>query len=247
MEQHSEKRRVQELIEEYNRQLMDTYRQQPKAPPTPKTSWLDEQYPLPDIKRDRAVLAAATTPTEQTPPTEQAPSAEQTPPAEPTTPPSEDTPQFPYTDEDLNGEVPRGDDTPAPPEIGASPYVGYLRVFVFTGQSAKPLQGATVAVTREQGERDELYATATTDGDGFTPILPLPSVNPALTMRPDIPSPYIAYDIRVDALGFQPVIYENVPIYGNNYVTQSASMLPLVAGQDPTVPRIFRSGAPINL
>lgn len=236
MEQHNEKRRVQELIEEYNRQLMDTYRQQTPAPPKPtEQHWLDEQYPLPDIERDRAALAAAATPTEQ------APSAQQTPP------PPADTPQFPYTDEDLNGEVPRGDDTPAPPEIGPSPYVGYLRVFVFTGQSAEPLQGATVTVTREQGERDELYATATTDGDGFTPVLPLPTVNPALTMRPDIPSPYIAYDIRVDAVGFQPVIYENVPIYGNNYVTQSASMLPLVAGQDLTIPRVFRSGAPTNL
>ncbi len=241
MEQHNEKRRVQELIEEYNRQLMDTYRQQAPTPPKPNEDrWLDEQYPLPDIERDRAALAAAVTPIEQTPPPEQAPPEEQTPP-------TADTPQFPYTDEDLNGAVPRGDDTPAPPAIGPSPYVGYLRVFVFTGQSAEPLQGATVTVTREQGERNELYATATTDGDGFTPVLPLPTVNPALTMRPDIPTPYIAYDIRVDALGFQPVIYENVPIYGNNYVTQSASMLPLVAGQDPTIPRVFRSGAPTNL
>ncbi len=235
MEQHNEKRRVQEIIEEYNRQLMDTYRQQPKSPPKPpETSWLDEQYPLPDIERDRAALAAAATPSAPTDTPEQ------------TSTPA-DIPQFPYTDEDLNGEVPRGDDTPAPPEIGPSPYVGYLRVFVFTGQSAEPLQGATVTVTRKQDEQDELYATATTNADGFTPILPLPSVNPALTMRPDIPTPYIAYDIRVDANGFQPVIYENVPIYGNNYVTQSASMLPLVAGQDPTVPRIYRSGAPTNL
>ena len=66
-------------------------------------------------------------------------------------------------------------------------------------------------------------------------------------MRPDIPSPYVAYDIYVTAAGYQPVIYENVPIYGNNYVTQSASMLPLVPGQDPTIPRIYRSGAPTNL
>lgn len=236
MEQHSEKRRVQELIEEYNRQLMETYRQQPKAPPkATENQWLDEQYPLPDIERDRAALAAAVTPTEQTPPAEQAP------------PPPADTPQFPYTDEDLNGEVPRDNEPTSPPEIGPSPYVGYLRVFVFTGQTAEPLQGATVSITRAQGESNDLYATATTDIDGFTPILPLPSVNPALTMRPDIPSPYIAYDIYVTATGYQPVIYENVPIYGNNYVTQSASMLPLVPGQDPTVPRIFRSGAPTNL
>ncbi len=235
MQEHAQKRRVQELIEEYNRQLMNTYRQQPKAPLPTESRWLDEQFPLPDIERDRAAMAAA-----------EMPIAEENSHDVQTAPPT-DTPQFPYTDEDLNGEVPRGDDTPAPPNIGSSPYVGYLRVFVFTGQSAEPLQGATVSVTRAQGERDELYATATTDIDGFTPILPLPSVNPALTMRPDIPSPYVAYDIRVDAGGFQPVIFENVPIYGNNYVTQSASMLPLVPGQDRNIPRVYRSGAPTNL
>ncbi len=225
MERPSEKRSVQELIEEYNRQLMSTYHQQPKPSPNENDRrWLDEQYPLPDIERDRAALVMAT----------------------PTPPPS-DTPQFPYTDDDLNGEVPRDEEAPAPPAIGPSPYVGYLRVFVFTGQSAEPLQGATVSITREQGEENALYASATTDIDGFTPVLPLPSVNPALTMRPDIPTPYIAYDIRVDAAGFQPVIYENVPVYGNNYVTQSASMLPLIPGQDPNTPRIYRSGAPTNL
>lgn len=210
MEQHSEKRRVQELIEEYNRQLISTYQQRPKAPPKPpETSWLDEHYPLPDIERDRAAMTVAATE-----------SAEQ---------------------------VPTPDDTPSPPNIAPSPYVGYLRVFVFTGQSAEPLQGATVSVSREQDEQITLYATTTTDIDGFTPVLPLPSVDPALTMRPDGPTPYITYDIRVDAIGFQPVIYENVPIYGNNYVTQSASMLPLVPGQNPSIPRVFRSGAPTNL
>ena len=211
MNQHSGARRVQDIIEEYNRQLMSTYRQRPKAPQEPSESnWLDEQYPLPDVARDRAALAANTMP--PAPNTESAPS-----------------------------------DTQEPPEIGTSPYVGYLRVFVFTGQSAEPLQGATVSVTRAQSEQTALYATATTDMDGFTPILPLPSVDPALTMRPNSPTPYVAYNIRVDALGFQPVIYENVPIYGNDYVTQSASMLPLIPGQSPNSPRIYHSGAPTNL
>ena len=241
MQEHGEKRRVQELIEEYNRQLLNTYRQQPKTPSPTEKQWLDKEFPLPDIERDRAAMVMA-----EMPPAEESAPAEQAQTQEHTVPPS-DTPQFPYTDEDLNGEVPRGDETPATPNIGPSPYVGYLRVFVFTGQAAEPLQGATVSVTRERGDQNDLYATAVTDIDGFTPVLPLPSVNPELTMRPDIPTPYIAYDIRVDALGFQPVIYENVPIYGNNYVTQSASMLPLIPGQDPNVPRVFRSGAPTNL
>ena len=228
MERPSDKRRVQELIEEYNRELMNTYRQQTKPPQPREDAWFDEQFPLPDVERDRAALTT-------------------TPPGKPTSPSADAAPQFPYTDDDLKGEVPRDNEPIPPPAIGPSPYVGYLRVFAFTGQTAEPLQGATVTVTRKQNGREDLYATTTTDADGFTPVVPLPSVNPALTMRPDIPTPYIPYDIRVDAIGFQPVIYENVPVYGNNYVTQSASMLPLVPGQDPTIPRIYRSGAPTNL
>lgn len=239
MEQNEAKQDVRQLIEEYNRRLMATYRQHAKAPVAPPTmppsptdiAWLDEEFPLPDIERDRAALAAVSAPTQA--------------PAE--APPSPDTPQFPYTDNDLNGEVPRAEEAPSPPNIGESPYVGYLRVFVFTGQTAEPLQDASVTVTHRQGEQDVLYATATTNTDGFTPVIPLPSVSPALTMRPDIPTPYIPYDIRVSVPGFQTVIYENVPVYGNNYVTQSAAMLPLVPGQDPDAVRIFRSGAPTNL
>ncbi len=226
------------LIEEYNRQLLDTYRKAtpppaatPTPPPSPDTpadaAWLDSEFPLPNIARDKAALSSAAP----------SPAAEATP----------TDPQFPYTDEDLRGEVPRAEEAPAPPPADESAYIGTMRVFVYTGLMAEPIEGATVTVTRPQGEQDELYATAITNSDGFTPLLPLPSVSPALTMRPDIPNPYISYDIRISAAGFRPVIYQNVPVYGNNVVTQSANLLPLIPGQDATDPLIIRSGAPENL
>ncbi len=234
---HTDNQQTRRLIEEYNRRLMETYRQASPPPPTPPAepspvpdaddAWLEENFPLPDIPRDRAMMTAA-----------------QPTPAKPAIP---DEPQFPYTDGDLAGDVPRDNPQPAPPAIGESPYIGYMRVFVFTGRTAEPIEGATVSVTRPQGEQTELYATATTNADGFTPVLPLPSVSPALTMRPDIPTPYVAYDIRVSAPDFRPVIFENVPVYGNNYVTQSAGLLPLIPGQDANDPVIIRSGAPENL
>ncbi len=240
--QPDDTQRTKQLIEEYTRRLMDTYRTATPKPPekSPADPWLEEHFPVPNIERDKAAMPVMATPA---PPTENAP-----PPAPPEVPPAANAdPQFPYTDEDLNGEVPRDEQIPAPPAIGESPYIGYMRVFVFTGQTAEPIEGAVVTVTRPQESGDELYATAVTNPDGFTPVLPLPSVSPALTMRPDIPFPYVTYDIRVSAPGFRPVIYENVPIYGNNYVTQSAGLLPLIAGQDATKPIVIRSGAPANL
>jgi len=249
MEQSNHTHKVADLIARYNREMMDLYRQQqaasplhpsPASPPAPAPaapppSWLDEQYPPPDIERDKAALAAAAAPS--------------TPPAQESTPSADvdNVPTFPYTDSDLNGETPLPEDIPAPPAVGPRPYTGYLRVFVFTGNTAEPLPGARVTVTRREGDSDVLYGSVTTDQDGFTPVIPLPSVSPELTMRPDIPNPFIAYDIRVTAEGFTPAIYENVPVYGDNYVTQPAAMIPLLEGQDRDNPRMFSSQGPADL
>ena len=129
---------------------------------------------------------------------------------------------------------------PTPPE---SDYVGYLRVFVFTADGAEPLTGARVVVSRQ----DEVYANLETDRDGYTPVIPLPSVDPALSQRPGNPAPYTTYDIRVEANGFQPARYANVPVYGNNYVTQPAAMRPILPGENPEDTRPFTSGGPTNL
>ncbi len=142
---------------------------------------------------------------------------------------------------------PPSQEQPTPPIIGESPFVGYLRIFVFTAGGAEPLTGARVTVTRQEGEAPMLYANAVTDIDGFTPILPLPTVDPALSMRPDGPRPFVPYDIDVTADGFRPARHENVPVYGNNYVTQPVSLVPLLPGEPTDDTRIFQSGGPADL
>lgn len=139
-------------------------------------------------------------------------------------------------------EPPPAEEPPAPP-IAESPFVGYLRVFAFTAGEAEPIEGARVTVSRG----DDLYANTATDRDGYTPVIPLPSVDPALTLQPGGPQPYVTYTIQVNADGFRPVIHENVPVYGNNYVTQPAVLLPIVPGDDPDAAQDFVSGGPTNL
>lgn len=133
------------------------------------------------------------------------------------------------------------DETPEPsPE---TPFVGYLRVFVFTGEGAEPLEEARVTVSRDGVS----YANVTTDRDGFTPVLPLPSVDPALTLTPGNLNPYTAYDITVNAAGYQGVRHQNMPVYGNNYVTLPTPLYPLLPGEDPDSMQDFQSGGPSNL
>lgn len=195
------------LVEQYRRQMMALYGQQPPSQPTARPSeenWLDNRFPEPDILRDR----------------ENIPSQELQEPPVPDTAPE-----------------------PEPPPIAETPFVGYLRVFVFTGNRAEPLPDVQVTVTRG----DTVFANTVTDRDGYTQVIPLPSVNPELTLTPGIVTPYVTYDIVVNADGFRPVRYENVPVYGNNYVTQPVSLLPVVPGQDPEEMQDFVSGGPANL
>ena len=138
----------------------------------------------------------------------------------------------------------RTEEAPPPtPPIAESPFIGYLRIFTFTAEEAEPIEGARVAVTRD----GILYGNAATDRDGYTPVIPLPTVNPALTLQPGGPQPYVPYTIQITADGFRPVIHENVPIYGNNYVTQPVALLPLLPGADPEEEQGFISGGPANL
>lgn len=139
------------------------------------------------------------------------------------------------------------------PELPSAPtpvptdYVGYLRVYAFTGGGAEPVAGARIIVTRPDGDEQTVYANLTTDADGFTPVIALPSVDPALTLRPGVAQPYVSYTIRVTADGFQAVEHKNVPVYGNNYVTQPVAMAPILPGKDAKSTQEFTSGGPTNL
>ncbi len=212
---------VHDLIARYNRELMATYRQQ-----TPLTAQqLDQDFPLPNIDRDRQAMAVAATPVEPTPP----PAPTTTMPPEPSPPAAPDA---------------------TPPSAETAPYVGNLQIYAFTGSTAEPIEGAQVFVSRDNNGDSLLYASTVTDRSGLTPVIPLPSVDPMLSMNPDTAQnnlPYVAYDIQISALGFTPLRFENVPIYGGNSVTQPAAMLPLIAGDNPDLPRVYRSGGPANL
>ena len=140
--------------------------------------------------------------------------------------------------------------TPTPIVETESPspiFVGYLRVYVFTGGGAEPIVGARVIISRPTDDRQTIYANLTTNADGFTSVIALPSVDPALTLQPGTTQPYVAYTIRVTADGFQPAEHRNVPVYGHNYVTQPVAMTPIVVGDTENSGQIYTSGGPENL
>ncbi|MBQ9859882.1 MAG: carboxypeptidase regulatory-like domain-containing protein [Clostridia bacterium] len=134
-----------------------------------------------------------------------------------------------------------------PPPIAESPFVGYVRVYAFTADGAEPLANARVSITRTEEDEQVLYANTATDADGFTPVVPLPTVDPARSLRPGDEPTFIPYDIRVTAEGFRPVLHNRIPIYGNNYVTLPAALVPLLPGGGNNTTQQFESGGPADL
>jgi len=144
-------------------------------------------------------------------------------------------------------ETPAPQPEQSPPVLEETPFIGYLRAFVFTANGAEPLQGARVIVSRREEGSAVLYANTETNMDGFTPVIPLPTVDPALSLQPGNPLPFIPYDIEATAEGFRPARHENVPIYGNNYVTQPISLVPLLPDGTNSSTETFESGGPADL
>lgn len=151
-------------------------------------------------------------------------------------------PNIPQDKEAVTVPTPVAETPPPSPN-----FVGYLRVYAFTGGGAEPIANARVIVTRPTDDRQTIYANLTTDADGFTPVIALPSVDPALTLQPGTTQPYVTYTIRVTADGFQPAEHRNVPVYGNNYVTQPVAMTPIVIGNTDDSGQVYTSGGPENL
>ena len=204
-------------MEAYRRQMMEMYRQ---ATPTPSPITAEDNWldsRYPEPNIERDRAAIAPPP----PDPESGPQPTPEPEPQPTPTP-----------------------TPAPEPAD---FVGYLRVFAFTGSGAEPIVGARVVVTRPDGDGQTVYANLTTDRDGFTPVIALPSVDPALTLRPGTVQPYVTYAVRVTADGFQPVEHRNIPVYGDNYVTQPVAMTPILPGGDADNTQEFTSGGPANL
>ncbi len=143
---------------------------------------------------------------------------------------------------------PENEPPASPPAPGdGETFTGYLTVTVFSGQRAEPIAGAQVTVTRPSEEGELLMGSAVTDRDGRTPVFALPALDPELTFDPETTHPYIGYNVRISADGYATALHENVPVYGSNHVTQPAGLLPLLPGESPDIPRVYRSGGPADL
>lgn len=121
--------------------------------------------------------------------------------------------------------------------------LGYLVVRVSTARGAIPLENAAVSIRGGTPETSGIVHSLSTDRDGLTQKVALPSPPKALSTSPGNPSPFSLWNIDVFKEGYVPIYFQNVPVYSSIISVQPAVMVPLSEGF--TTPEIFNeSGTP---
>lgn len=121
---------------------------------------------------------------------------------------------------------------PAVPETDC---YGYLVVQVTTARGAIPLEGAQVDVLTYEpldpppdGRTDGIaVAMLTTDRDGNTPTIRLPSPPCSNSESPDAGRPYALYQCTVRLNGYYDQTHVGIPVYEGITVIQPVVMIPL--------------------
>ena len=107
--------------------------------------------------------------------------------------------------------------------------VGYLTVRVSTARGAIPLEDAAVNVRGGNIEESNVIYALTTNSDGLTPVVSLPTPPRVNSESPQETQPnYAVYNIDVFADGYAPAFFHNVPVFSGITSVQPAILLPSI-------------------
>lgn len=121
--------------------------------------------------------------------------------------------------------------------MNSSESVGYLIVKVSTARGVIPLSGATVNIRPSDQDDTSMLFSLTTDRDGKTEKITLPTPPRSASQIPDSGTvPYALYNIDVFADGYVPLFFQNVPIFPAITSIQPAVMVPLPDFSELTAP-----------
>lgn len=105
---------------------------------------------------------------------------------------------------------------------------GYLIVRASTASGAIPVEGVTVIVQGKDEENSNVFLTLTTNSDGLTEKVTLPTVSSSTSLSPsENVKPYSLYNIEVYKDGYYPQHYAGVAIFEGITAVQNARIIPL--------------------
>lgn len=227
---------VQEMIERYNRELMEFREKHAAAHPVsatvPAENQLDVTFPMPDIERDLEAMRVGN----------QTAAELELEPGEMIVPPGTDSVETVPSD-----PIQTPTETAATNPSGQDMSLGYLRVAVTTGRGTIPVRNAQVIITRVVDGNELLEQADRTDSSGVTPLFTLPAVSSVYSQSPGNGNPYTYYTVYVRADGFYPIQLKEVPLYGGITSLQPVDLTPVAEGGDPNRETTITEGAPANL
>ena len=126
---------------------------------------------------------------------------------------------------------------------------GFLVVQVTTANSAIPLSGAEVTISRARDDGTDVLYELQTGNDGKTPRVSLPAPARGASQRPSSIPPFSTYNISVVLQGYEQAIYNEIPIFDGIIAMQQADLSPVPKNQYPdgfTVkrPNLFETTPP---
>ena len=107
-----------------------------------------------------------------------------------------------------------------------TPEKGFLVIRASTAGGIIPLEGAAVSIRGEAPENSGIIYSTTTNSDGLTEKIALPTPPKMLSEDPKGARPYSVYNIDVFKDGYIPVYFNNVPVFSNVISIQPAIMVP---------------------
>lgn len=110
--------------------------------------------------------------------------------------------------------------------------IGYLVVRVTTALGAIPLENAAVTVRGDGDENADVVYSLSTNSDGNTERIPLPTPPKSNSATPNDRAAYATYSIDVFADGYSPLHLSGVPVFSSIISIQPAIMLPFIEGED---------------
>ena len=105
--------------------------------------------------------------------------------------------------------------------------VGYLTVRVSTAGGAIPIENAAVNVRGGDINDSDVIFALTTNSDGITPTVSLPTPPRSTSEAPQDSVPaYAVYNVDVFANGYAPAFFHNIPVFSGINSIQPAVLLP---------------------
>ncbi len=109
---------------------------------------------------------------------------------------------------------------------------GYLSTRIYTSRGSIPIEGASVTVIKNNGDRQNIIARRTTDRNGQIVLVTIDAPDSELSLSPGNEDVFAVVDVRIDKENFYTVIIKDVQIFGGQTTLVDTPLIPIIENED---------------